>query len=121
MSDVLLHFAEPLTKGVPKNDDQEFKKALSVAMITWNAALASERQREEMLRKFVEAAEADNVKDREQALELLRFMIQRKNQLFPKIQRFIVGFEVRATKMDRDVQVASTEEVYVEKYQANHN
>ncbi len=108
MSEVLLDYAEPLMDEIPVDDEAQSRKALSIAMLCWNAALATEEQREEMLVKFLELTKARTESEREEVLEMLRFMVQRKNELFPKIERFIVGFEVKTAKRRREVVVVST-------------
>lgn len=108
MSQVLLEYAVPLTDPLPKDDNVAFRKAIGLAMICWNAALASRVQRKETLHQFVSEASKDVDLPSEELLDILNFMIQRKNRLFKNNKRVILNYEVKATKKDRQVYVVSS-------------
>ena len=85
-----------------------FRKAIGLAVICWNAALASRMQRKEMFHQFVSEASKDVDLPSEELLDILDFMIQRKNRLFKNNKRIILNYEVIATKKEREVYVVSS-------------
>jgi hypothetical protein len=108
MSAVLLDYAEPLTAQLPVHDDKAFRNAIGVAVMCWNAALASRNEREEMLRQFASRTSDEDILPAEELREILDFMVQRKMQLYKSNKRWIINYEIKSTKRDREVYVAST-------------
>src|SRR4051812_3308600 len=82
MSEVLLAFAEPYLETCP-NDDA-FKRLLSVAVMAWNAALYSGKQRADFVHQMVETVPPDIRADMRAIVEE---MILRKETQFAHIKR----------------------------------
>jgi hypothetical protein len=108
MSEVLLEYAEPLTEPLPANDDMAFRNAVAVAALCWNAALAPKHEREGILHEFISQTSRGEVLPAEESREILNFMIQRKLQLFKNNRRWILNYEIKSTKRDREVYVISS-------------
>jgi hypothetical protein len=108
MSEVLLEYAEFLTKALPADDDKAFRKAVGIAVMCWNATLAPKHEREEILHEFISQTSRDDILPAEELREILNFMIQRKMQLFKNNRRWIISYEIKSTKRDREVYVISS-------------
>jgi hypothetical protein len=108
MSGVLLEYAEPLTKPLPVHEDGAFRKSIGIAIMCWNAALSSKRRREEALNQFVSKTARDDTLPAAELLVILNFMVDRKHQLFGDNKRWILNYQVKSTKKEREILVVST-------------
>lgn len=108
MSGVLLEYAEPLTKPLPVNDDNAFRKSIGIAIMCWNAALSGKRRREEALNQFVSKTAKEDILPAAELLAILNFMVDRKHQLFGDNKRWILNYQVKSTKNEREILVVST-------------
>lgn len=108
MSEVLLKYAEPLTEPLPEHDDASFRKTIAFAVMCWNAALSIKLEREEIFRQFISQTPPTKEFPVEEVRGFFDFMIERKHRLFKDNKRWIVNYEIKFTKRDRHVYVAST-------------
>jgi len=108
MSEVLLEYAEPLTAPLPAHDGKAFRNAIGVAAMCWNAALSPKELRKEGLNQFVSGAADEVSLPAAELLEILNFMVERKNRLFRKNKRWILDYSVKSTKKDRQIHIVST-------------
>jgi hypothetical protein len=95
MSQVILDFAEPLLEETV--DDEDFRRAISIAIMFWDLALYPEDEQEklfgDMIRDLGEAAQNDP-----EVIAYLtgvgRTLLLRKKTLFPDIKRAILDYEI---------------------------
>ncbi len=95
MSDILNSYAEPLME-----DDATYEQmnvALGMAAIFWNVALLSESEENPSLSTLIdEIRESGHTHSfsEEELMIMFKFMIERKQQLFPDEHRLIIGYEL---------------------------
>ena len=100
MSEVIEDFAEPLLEGADTPD--EFRKALTIAMIAWNYSLLDEAARAEPDPTRAELMADPLVRDMFEAL------IERKRQLYPDNRRAILDFQLIPNGTSHQFNVVST-------------
>jgi len=105
MSEVLKEFAEPLLDGV--DSIEEYRAGIAAAATGWNVALVPDDMREEMLDKAIRAVRSDL----EEAKELYRRLVERKEAHYSGDNRFVLDYEVTEDGGRFLVAVASTEKV----------
>lgn len=107
MSDVLERFVEPYLKDC--TGIEEGRKLFGMAVVAWNAALASEEKRKSMVDDLIEEAfPRRSDADRRVARQLLEELIVRKTAYFSTVRRLIVGFELRDTGQSYHLSVISS-------------
>jgi hypothetical protein len=89
MSEVLLELVEPEWSGY--QDEAAMRGLLTIAMAAWNAALMNGAERMDFLAGLADAFPSGLRREFAQTVELF---IRRKEELFPDIDRPILGFEL---------------------------
>jgi len=94
MSRVLEDFIEPvIDEGV--EDIEVYRRALSIGVLAWNAALRPEAEGQAMVDDVIgKAMRRERPEERAAARELVDFLIERKKRHFAQYRRPILNFEV---------------------------
>jgi hypothetical protein len=107
MSEIIIDYARPLLNAA-KNDEEQ-KKALSIAIAIWNLSLYPKEMQSEYIGKITEIMTASR-KDSELSeneKEVLNFLMKRKKTLFPEIKRVILDYEYVETPKGFHINVVS--------------
>ena len=106
MSEILLEYAKPFMDVVTSDSKEEYDKSIKIAMILWNCAIIESakgskgrKEIEKVLKPVLSDAESKGV---------LRFMLERKREMFPNNNRIIMGYELTETPDGFHLSVAST-------------
>jgi hypothetical protein len=94
MSQVILEFAEPLLEETA--DDEDFRRAIGIAITFWDLALYPEDEQEELLADMIRDLGKTTPSDPESIgyLEGIgKTLLLRKKTLFPDIRRAILDYE----------------------------
>jgi len=103
MSAVLEAFVAPYLDVAPTKED--FNKLLAIAIVAWNMSLLPESDR----KKHIEKALNNFPKEtRGDGREILKDLIERKEQFFSEYRRFIMDYELTEAGMGYDLTVVST-------------
>ena len=90
MSDCLLEFAEPAIDALDKYDDKkEYEKAIIMAIALWNSAIMQDEGKEDAAKKILDTLIFD-----EESKNLVEYMLNRKRQMFPDNNRYILDYEL---------------------------
>jgi hypothetical protein len=103
MSEVILAYAQPLMDFAENVEEQN--KAISMAIICWNASVLGESERSLILAESLagtEAMEGSGVQ------EVMEFMLKRKQDCFPSNKRRIVDWIVKDKGDQLHIEVATT-------------
>src|SRR5262245_41224919 len=103
MSEVLMRFVEPYSQYWQTED--QLRRVLSVALVAWNAAVASGSDRDALIQSSLEAVPADV---REDMRAIIAEMMQRKEAQFASNKRLIVDYQLTMTPTGPHVSVIST-------------
>lgn len=107
MSKVLEKFIEPYLETTKSFEDRE--TLLNVAVIAWNLALMPESDRPQaMASLFKGVSKFEDIAVQKDMTALIEEMIDRKQQHFANIQRFIIDFEIQDTGDRFNLVVVST-------------
>jgi len=102
MSAVLIDFMEPYMDEV--KTVHQYRILTSLAAIAWNAALLPQPNREEMIQKIEQTMPQEH---RETVQELIEELIERKQEYFADITRYITHYEITETEDDWHLAIAS--------------
>jgi len=107
MSDIIIDYARPLL-NVAKNDEEQ-KKALSIAIAIWNLSLYPKEMQSEYIGKITEIMTASRKDSRisENEKEVLNFLMERKKTFYPEIKRVILDYEYVETPKGFHINVVS--------------
>jgi len=106
MSEVIEELAEPLLETAESHDDEQ--SILRMAILSWNLALFPETKREEEIEELVLRLCGDD-EFMAATIELtLRLLVERKQELFPDIDRVIVDYEMDVVEDSVHFVVVST-------------
>jgi hypothetical protein len=107
MSEVLEDFIEPYLDMATNFHDR--KTLVGIAVTAWNLALMPASKRQPLLKKFIldlvgkrDSRTSQDIKD------IINELIDRKLEIFPDNQRFIVEFQLQETRDQFHLSVAST-------------
>jgi hypothetical protein len=89
LSEMLLELIAPELPEQP--DDASLRKLLNLAMIAWNVSLVPSAERAELLDDVAKKLPDEY---RDDVYEIVEVYIDRKLQLYPRVTRPIVGFEL---------------------------
>jgi len=109
MSEVITDFAQPLIERV--QSDEQYRKAIGIAVLIWNIALESEDRQEKLLSEVIRdlAAETGNDPEVSDYFETLgRTLLLRKRSLYSDNRRAILDYQITEDGDDLHLQVAST-------------
>jgi len=107
MSEIIIDYARPLLNAA-KNDEEQ-KKALSIAIAIWNLSLYPKEMQSEYIGKITEIMTASRKDSRlsENEKEVLNFLMERKKTFFPEIKRLILDYEYVETPKGFHINVVS--------------
>lgn len=91
MSDVLVHFAEPLLQNL--KDDCLFDEAIAFAAISWNLAVVPSDEQRAHLKEAAEAMAGSKLFEQYGMEQSLQTLLDRKRSLFADCRRLIVDYE----------------------------
>jgi hypothetical protein len=103
MSEVLIAFLEPYSEHW--TNEEQLRKLLSVALIAWNAAVASGKKGEELIQSTLQAAPPEVRGDLKAIIEEL---MQRKLAHFADNKRLIISYELTMAPSGPRISVLST-------------
>jgi len=103
MSDALLEYAEPFMDVVYTDDKEEYERAIMMAMLLWNAAILQEEGNDDSANRLLEPLMEDT-----ESKGVVEYMLRRKREMFPDVNRFILDYEVTDRGNDFHLSVAST-------------
>ena len=107
MSDVLTDFVAPYRIEV--DSEVAYQRLLELAIMAWNTALLPEPEQPEMIdRMLAEGFAKVNKELKQEFKDILEQFIVRKNQYFSENKRLIIDFELKDTRKDYHLSVAST-------------
>ncbi|MDR1206067.1 MAG: hypothetical protein LBL26_11415 [Peptococcaceae bacterium] len=110
MSEILQEYAGPLLNVINSDDKSECEKAFMIAIVFWNYSIAAETpgifrriwkmwKMRRVMRPFMADAESRSV---------MRYMVDRKRQMFPDNRRVIVSFDLAEERHGFHLFVASS-------------
>ena len=107
MSEIIIDYARPLLNGA-KNDEEQ-KKAISIAIAIWNLSLYPEEMQSEYIGKITEIMTASRKDGRltDDEKEVLNFLIKRKKTFFADIKRVILDYDYVETPKGFHINVVS--------------
>lgn len=91
MSDVLLAFIEPF-RGLA-DTNEAMHRLITIALIAWNGALRPEDERQAFIQEMMGAMPADD-ELREDFVEIVHALIERKQKHFSEYRRMIIDYEL---------------------------
>lgn len=100
MSEILEEFAQPLLAHA--QSDEEIRKALGMATIAWNCAIAPPDARREF-EQLIHSKFEDSV-----MRDVFDFLIARKHALFPENKRMILDYDMDRSTGQLALNVVST-------------
>jgi hypothetical protein len=101
MSDIIFHYAEPLLEEARTDEDEE--KAIVLAITLWNMTIAQEDERQKMIDSL-----AFKGKDSAMFSKTLAYFLERKQELYPDVNRMILDYDCVQTPDGLYLNVAST-------------
>ena len=103
MSDVIIHYASPLLESTKSGKDRE--RALIVAITLWNLAMIPEADRQSIIDStFSNIYGKDYPPDFDQILD---YFLERKQLLYPDINRVILDYDYVQTPEGYHLNVVS--------------
>ncbi len=109
MSEVLKEFVAPYREFA--NTEEAFRKLLVTAVIAWNAALFSAKERKAHLEKILVAFPEEVRAD---ARAIVSELVERKEKFFSEYKRMIIDYKVTDIGEDYHLVVVSTDDELVE-------
>ena len=107
MSDVLLDFIEPF-RGLA-DTNEAMHRLITIALIAWNGALKPEDERQAFIQEMMGAMPADD-ELREDFVEIVHALIERKQKHFSEYNRMIIDYELTDRGKDYHLSVVSLQE-----------
>lgn len=108
MSEVIINFADELLDMA--NNFKQYERALIIAIVAWNLSMVDNDKRTDAINDLLDRLMID--KDSNAAkdmLDILNWHIEKKQSLYPDINRLIMDYEIiRVDKDDFHLNVAST-------------
>jgi SEC-C motif len=103
MSEVILHLADNLLK-IAKHYS-EYKNIIGIVCIAWNLSIAKNDEKQEMLERFLNKVDEQAKQD---TRDILLALIEKKNLLYPHMNRFILSYDLLGNKQNFHLNVIST-------------
>lgn len=104
MSAVILDLADFLLEMAHTKERQ--KAAIAITCIAWNIAVAGMKKAQKLFDAYLETI--DDPIHQQDTLDIIETIIERKQLLYPEINRFILDYEVVGTKYNLHLNVVST-------------
>jgi hypothetical protein len=106
LSTVLMAFIEPYKELA--TTDEELEKLVVVAVIAWNAAILTGKERKALIRATVDAITKTAGKEwRKDTEDIIQMLVERKERYFADDKRVIVDYHLTATAKKYHLSVAS--------------
>ena len=108
MSEVLMEYIEPFLEGTETY--QECSSLLEIAVMSWNMALVSEEERQELLKELFSKHPSDpeEIEDEKEVQRIVKKLIKRKLKFFAEEKRFITDFKLTQNSGRFHISVASS-------------
>jgi len=104
MSDIIIHYAEPLLEAAKTYEDEE--KAIVMAITLWNKAIVPEDEQQEIIDSVAFKTFKGN--DSAEFNQTLAYFMERKQVLYPDVNRMILDYDCTQTPDGLYLNVAST-------------
>jgi len=104
MSAVILDLADFLLEMAHTKERQ--KAAITITCIAWNIAVAGMEKAQKLFDAYFETI--DDPIHQQDTLDIIETIIERKQLLYPEINRFILDYEVVGTKNNLHLNIVST-------------
>jgi hypothetical protein len=89
MSEIIIDYAEPLLEISTTDKDQE--KAVIMAITLWNLAILKENERQEMIDSLTPRLVQEG--DPADLNQIIEYFIERKQLLYPDVNRMILDYD----------------------------
>lgn len=107
MSEVLEEFIEPYLDTATNSHDR--KILVGMAVTAWNLALMPASKRQPLIKEFIlDVVGKGDPRASQEIKDIINELIDRKLEIFPDNQRFIVEFQLQETRNQFHLSVAST-------------
>jgi hypothetical protein len=108
MSEVLMEYIEPFLEGTETY--QECSSLLEIAVMSWNMALVSEEERQELLKELFSKHPSDpeDIEAEKELQRLMNKLIKRKLKFFAEEKRFVTDFKLTQNSGHFHISVASS-------------
>ena len=108
MSEVLMEYIEPFLEGTETY--QECSSLLEIAVMSWNMALVSEEERQELLKELFSKHPSDpeDIEAEKELQGLMKKLIKRKLKFFAEEKRFVTDFKLTENSGRFHISVASS-------------
>jgi hypothetical protein len=104
MSDVILHFAEPL-----QDEDGVFPPhMIQFAILVWNSSILHKNNQEKVIQEITKALPEPDEEMHEIMMSIIHDLLERKERYFSDNKRFIMDYNIRETTRGIHLNVAST-------------
>ena len=115
MSEALLEVAEPLMDNIEDGDRATYEKAIQMSIALWNVATMEESiiaSRKNIFRRIFDAFKLRKLlkpfmRDKE-IFDVARYLMNRKKQLYPNMNRYIIDYEITDKGKNYHLTVVST-------------
>ncbi len=105
LSAVLLEFIEPYKKDAPTRE--AYEKLVTVAVISWNAALQDGSEQTKYIQTMVDAiVDMAGEEWRKDSEDIIEMMVKRKERYFADDKRYIVDYRLTETSQEYRLAVA---------------
>ena len=105
MSEIILDFAQPLLEHAP--DDEGYKSALSIAILTWNLTLLPEKEKKKTEKKMINEL-GQTLSGKKILKNVIQELTKRKIEPFSHINRMITDYHLDCTGDSYHFNVIST-------------
>ena len=108
MSEVLMEYIEPFLEDT--DTYEECSNLLEIAVMSWNMALVSEEERQELLKKLFpgDSSDLEEIEDEKEVQRLIQKLIKRKLKFFAEEKRFVKDFKLTQNAGRFHISVASS-------------
>ena len=108
MSEVLIEYIEPCIEDTDTYEERS--SLLEIAVMSWNMALVSEEERQELLKKLFpgNSLNPQEIEDEKEVQRLIKKLIKRKLKFFAEEERFITDFKLTQNSGRFHISVASS-------------
>jgi hypothetical protein len=105
MSEVLLELVEPYRSEA--DSGEKLEQLIATAVVAWNAGLLPEARRERFLRDAGRDVCGSDRKSGALLVAAVRELLDRRQRLFPRDERFIVNYQLTTTHGKDRLEVAT--------------
>ena len=108
MSEVLIEYIEPYIEDTDTYEERA--NLLEISVMSWNMALVSEEERQELLKTLFpgDSSDPEEIEDEREVQRLIKKLIKRKLKSFAEEKRFITDFKLTQNSGRFHISVASS-------------